>query len=165
VGLELAIQIAQDLEGCTGATILTDNQAAIQALAHLAISSGQQITHRVIQEINQARGKGIGITIQWTPSHEGIPGNEEVDMLAKRATEWDPQRKTARPDFRASPYQIYTLRSAILRRNARGEGRQDMHGRRGGGPMHTGGSTSRTHQYHTRHIWPPMAARGKPYHL
>jgi ribonuclease HI len=60
----------------------------------------------VIQEINQARGKGIGITIQWTPSHEGIPGNEEVDMLAKQAAEWDPQSKTARPDFRASPYQI-----------------------------------------------------------
>jgi hypothetical protein len=73
----------------------------------------------VIQEINQARGKGIGITIQWTPSHKRIPGNEEVDMLAKQAAGWDPQRKTVRSDFRASPYQIYTLRSVKKREGRR----------------------------------------------
>ena len=115
VGLELALQITQELTGCTGATIFTDNQAVIQAVSHPAISSGQYITHRVIQEIDRARRKGIEVTIQWTPSHKGIPGNEEVDILAKQAAGWDPERKETRPGQRAPSYQIYTLRSAKKR--------------------------------------------------
>ena len=63
-GIELALQIAQELQGCDAATIFTDNQAAIQAIAHPAISSGQYITHRVIMEIERARRKGIEPTVQ-----------------------------------------------------------------------------------------------------
>lgn len=114
-GLELALQIAQELNGCDGATIFTDNQAAIQALAHPSISSGQYITHRVIQEMERARRKGIKVTIQWTPSHKGIPGNEEVDLIAKQAAGWDPDKKTVRPELRAPSYHIYTLRAAKKR--------------------------------------------------
>lgn len=115
VGIELALQIAQELEGCNGVTIFTDNQAAIQAIAHPAISSGQYITHRVIREIERARRKGIEPTIQWTPSHKGIPGNEEVDLLAKQAAGWDPNTRQTRPELRAIPYRRYTLRSAKKR--------------------------------------------------
>ncbi|KAH0209288.1 hypothetical protein KCV03_g10337, partial [Aureobasidium melanogenum] len=98
VGIELALQIAQELEGCTGTTIFTDNQAAIQAIAHPAVSSGQYITYRVIREIEKARQKGIQVELQWVPSHQGIPGNEEVDRLAKQAAGWDESSKSVRLD-------------------------------------------------------------------
>jgi hypothetical protein len=78
----------------------------------------------VIKEIEQARKSGIKITIQWTPSHKGIPGNEEVDLLAQQAAGWDPDKKTTRPEHRAPSYQVYTLRSAkerIGKRRTRGE--------------------------------------------
>jgi ribonuclease HI len=88
VGLELALQITQELDNCNGATIFTDNQAAIQAVTRPIISSGQYITHRVIKEMEKSRGKGINTTIQWTPSHKGTPGNEEVDLLGKKAAGW-----------------------------------------------------------------------------
>jgi ribonuclease HI len=48
VGLELALQITQELDNCNGVTIFTDNQAAIQAVTRPSISSGQYITHKVI---------------------------------------------------------------------------------------------------------------------
>ena len=115
VGIELAPQIAQELEGCNGVTIFTDNQAAIQAVAHPAISSAQYITHRVISEIERARQRGIEPTIQWTPSHKGILGNEEVDLLAKQAAEWDPDTKRTCSEIRAIPYHTYILRSAKKR--------------------------------------------------
>lgn len=115
VGLELALQTAQELDGCEGATIYTDNQAAIQAVSHPSITSGQYITHKVITEIERARRKGIHITIQWTPSHAGIPGNEEVDALAKQAAGWNQATNLVQPDTRAPAYETYTLRSAKKR--------------------------------------------------
>jgi ribonuclease HI len=101
VGLELALQIAQGLDNCDEVTIFTDNQAAIQAVTCPSISSGQYITHRVTQEMERTRGKGINVTIQWTPSHKGIPGNEEVDLLAKRAAGWDSDTGKVKPELRA----------------------------------------------------------------
>jgi len=116
VGIELAIQIAQELEGCTGATIFTDNQAAIQAVARPTVSSGQYITFRVIGEIEKARRKGIEVELQWVPSHQGVPGNEEVDKLAKQAAGWDQSSKAVEPEVRGHAYETYILRSAKKRR-------------------------------------------------
>jgi ribonuclease HI/exonuclease III len=130
VGLELALQITQELDNCNGVTIFTDNQAAIQAVTRPSISSGQYITHKVIQEIERARRKGINVTIQWTPSHKGIPGNEEVDLLAKKAAGWDSDTGKVKPDLRAPAYPIYTLRSAkkrTARENMRGKWAERWH--------------------------------------
>ena len=82
-GIELALQIAQELEGCNRITIFTDNQAAIQAIINPKITSGQYITSRAVNEMHRARRKGITPILHWIPSHTGIKGNEKVDVVAK----------------------------------------------------------------------------------
>lgn len=114
-GLELALQIGQELEWCNKMTIFTDNQAAIQAVTNPRITSGQYITHRVIAEMEQARRQGIAVTLQWIPSHTGIRGNEEVDELAKQAGGWCKGLNEVHEFRRARKYQSYSLRSAIKR--------------------------------------------------
>jgi ribonuclease HI/exonuclease III len=115
VGIELALQIAQELEGCKRVTIFTDNQAAIQAITNPRITSGQYITQRAVAGINKARKMGITPTIQWIPSHIGIQGNEEVDLLAKEAAGWNQQDRTVQETLRARAYPSFTLRSAKKR--------------------------------------------------
>lgn len=84
-GIGLALQIAQELEGCNRITIFTDNKAAIQVIINPKITSGQYITSRAINEINRARRKGITPILHWIPSHTRIKGNWEVDVMAKEA--------------------------------------------------------------------------------
>jgi ribonuclease HI len=115
VGIELALQIAQELEGCNRVTIFTDNQAAIQAIINPKITSGQYITNRAIIGINQARRKGITPILQWIPSHIGIQGNEEVDVMAKAAAGWSQETKEIHQSLRAKAYPTFTLRAAKKR--------------------------------------------------
>jgi hypothetical protein len=78
----------------------------------------------VIQEMERLRRRGMNTTVQWTPSHKDIPGDEEADLLAKKAAGWDPNTGKAKPELRAMAYPIYTLRSAKKRttkRNLRDE--------------------------------------------
>jgi ribonuclease HI len=115
VGVELALQIAQELEGCNRVTIFTDNQAAIQAVTNPKITSGQYITQRAIAEMNKARKAGITPAIQWVPSHIGIQGNEEVDLMAKEAAGWNQENGTVQETLRAPAYPTFTLRWAKKR--------------------------------------------------
>lgn len=52
-GIELALRIAQELEGCNRITIFTDNQAVVQAIINPKITSGQYITSRAINGLNE----------------------------------------------------------------------------------------------------------------
>lgn len=69
------------------ATIYTDNQAAIRATCHPQRSSGQYILRRIARQLDLLRDDRSGwrIRLQWVPGHEGVPGNEEADWLAKLA--------------------------------------------------------------------------------
>ncbi|EED11533.1 hypothetical protein TSTA_008290 [Talaromyces stipitatus ATCC 10500] len=67
-GIDTALQNPPHNEDTREATIYTDNQAAIRAIHQPGRSSGQYILRRI-----------------WVLEHEGVPGNEKADQLAKRA--------------------------------------------------------------------------------
>ncbi len=68
--------------------IFTDNQAALQALQNPNKCSALQIMQTITQYIDDLRGRGIPIHLQWIPAHKNIRGNEEADIAAKEATGW-----------------------------------------------------------------------------
>jgi ribonuclease HI len=114
-GIELALQIALELEGCTWFTIFTHNQAVIQAITNPRFTSGQYITSRAINEIDRVKRKGITPTLHWIPSHVGLQENEEVDVMAKEAAGWSQETKEIHQGLSAMEYPTFTLRAAKKR--------------------------------------------------
>jgi len=69
------------------ATIGVDGQAAVLTTTHGRGAPGQYLATGFHQQIAVVQHKhpGIEIEVRWTPGHEGILGNESVDVEAKRA--------------------------------------------------------------------------------
>ncbi|KAG7300441.1 hypothetical protein JYU34_016062 [Plutella xylostella] len=66
--------------------VLTDSRSALQHLARCtSICRGIPIAYIIISSIAKLRFNNKNIVLQWIPSHVGITGNEEVDVLAKQA--------------------------------------------------------------------------------
>ena len=81
--------------------IFIDNQAAIFTIRRPGARSGQYHLRHLIQALDKARWKGYKIVINWIPAHQGLEGNEKVDILAKKATGWREvlrHRKTVQVD-------------------------------------------------------------------
>ena len=57
-------------------------------------SSGQYVLHDIVTLLNRDLA-GREVELHWIPAHTGVPGNEKVDDLAKRATGWVPEGETA----------------------------------------------------------------------
>ena len=68
-------------------SIAIDNQAAITATTNHRGTPGQQLTNFFLNQMTEIaqQHQGVLIKLHWIPGHKGIPGNEEVDKLAKQA--------------------------------------------------------------------------------
>ena len=96
--VRLALEIAMRDRSQRTIRIFVDNQAAIRAVNALAGPSGQYVLRDIVTILDNYL-PGRKVKLHWIPAHTGIPGNEKVDDLAKRATGWVPAGEQALPDF------------------------------------------------------------------
>ena len=83
-----ALEVLNDRgEESTRYTIFSDSQAALSRVQHDRTGPGQALAIRAINTAKSLVDRGNTITLRWTPSHEGIEGNERADEMAKRAAE------------------------------------------------------------------------------
>ena len=68
-------------------TIFSDSQAALTRVQHDRTGPGQGLAIEAITTARAITDRGNKISLRWTPSHEGIEGNEVADSMAKRAAE------------------------------------------------------------------------------
>jgi ribonuclease HI len=67
--------------------LCVDNQAALTALQE-GNPDNHEYARTALNHLSTLQQSGWTITGLWTPSHCGIPGNERVDQLAKKATQF-----------------------------------------------------------------------------
>jgi ribonuclease HI len=99
VGLQLAIQLAdghhKQLQAVRPIYIYVDNRGLVQALEDPCAKTAQKHLREFLRILRQGRNP---VTVIWVPGHVDIPGNEQVDNIAKRATGWRPE-----PEYPARP--------------------------------------------------------------
>ncbi len=92
-GIQNSLSYAPGQNQSLGIQIFTDNQAALQALENPNKFSAQQIMQIITQHIDDLRARGMPIYLQWIPAHKNINGNDEADIVAKKATGWRRAKK------------------------------------------------------------------------
>ena len=65
--------------------IHTDSRSSLQALQQTNPKENRHLIHSIITLMQQHRIQGRPVTLNWIPSHIGIPGNDKADELAKLA--------------------------------------------------------------------------------
>ena len=65
--------------------VLTDSKSGIMALQNQHRRSYSHTTNQILSLAKMLKDCNINLTIQWIPSHVGLPGNEKADELAKLA--------------------------------------------------------------------------------
>lgn len=83
----LAIRTATEIakqKNYQKAVIFTDSRGACQTLLNKAKTTENYLAWEIIKLLQER--KDTKITLQWLPSHQGIPGNEKADEEAVQAT-------------------------------------------------------------------------------
>ena len=78
-------------------TIFSDSQAALLRIQHDRTGPGQTLAVKAIAIAKEITERGNTLILRWTPSHEGVIGNEQADQGAKAAAEGE--RDTADHDY------------------------------------------------------------------
>ena len=91
----------------TDCWVFLDNTSVIHRLKHTSPTAGQALAIGVHEVANALDNLGVNLHIQWVPGHEGVPGNDEADRLAKEGSKKRP----------ATGYQVVS--HAFLKRSIR----------------------------------------------
>ena len=67
-------------------TICTDCQSAILSIQNPRHQSGQHFIRVILRLANRLQAKGMKLTLQWVPAHQGVEGNEIAHWYAHLAT-------------------------------------------------------------------------------
>lgn len=68
--------------------IFSDSRSALQHIARCVSGiRGASVAYAILKKIQFLREKGVDLRLQWVPSHIGLKGNDEADILAKDAIE------------------------------------------------------------------------------
>ena len=78
-------------------TVFSDSQAAIFRVLHEECGPAQTLARATIDASRRLRAGDNDITIRWTPSHQGVAGNERADAGARAAAAGD--RAAASPVY------------------------------------------------------------------
>ena len=91
MGLTLAVELVRTEGYMESAEIGADSQAALCAIKNTKGASGQHLLDKFQDQIAVAQRmhRATTIKLQWTPGHNGIPGNERADKEAKVAANGD----------------------------------------------------------------------------
>ena len=66
-------------------TVFSDSQAAIYRVLHEECGPAQMLARATLGAFCRLRARGNEVTIRWTPSHQGVAGNERADTSARAA--------------------------------------------------------------------------------
>ncbi|THC94287.1 hypothetical protein EYZ11_006223 [Aspergillus tanneri] len=72
--------------------IFSDSQAALKSIRRPRLVSGQEILRECLELLQWCNEQYIQVTLRWIPAHQGVPGNEAADQLAKQAAQRGPLR-------------------------------------------------------------------------
>ena len=95
LGISMLLQVERTIEVVVG----VDSQAAIKATKNSSSQPGCHLLrtiHECVQQVLES-SPNTTITIQWTPGHEGIEGNEQSDQQAKSAAAGNTTSNTVHP--------------------------------------------------------------------
>lgn len=70
--------------------VMFSDSQSLKALTKPLMVSGKVFLQKCLKIIDWCNERGISITFQWIPAHEGVSGNEEADRMAKIAAIWNP---------------------------------------------------------------------------
>ena len=64
-------------------TIFSDSQAAVAQVQHTGCGPAQALARAAADFSYELRSRGNSVTVRWTPTRQGVKGNEHADAWAE----------------------------------------------------------------------------------